>query len=234
MNRTDSLSSDALRTNLGCQMPTNKELDKVIDKILEGLSPEAMAQRIGIDFQKARESYVISNRDPKTLKEFVDELKRYCQHQLSVVLNAPADDAFVRICALTHAFNFLPKAPASHIDPVDAAYSIVRAGTKGGWKKVLDSLAEGVLSSCIESHAETVVFETIDKAGLNHREGYIELLRRYRERFPEFLPDFYKGLSPDMFYELANIYRIFISHARIGADLDQVVRRKGEGQDPST
>jgi hypothetical protein len=214
-------------------MPTNKELDKVIDKILEGLSPEAMARWIGIDFQKARESYVISNRDPKTLKEFVDELKRYCAHQLAEWLRAPKEDPFIMDCALHDAFRYAENAfPGAR--SIDEVYSIVKKGIKGAWKKVLDALAEGVLSSLTETNAVTVIFGTMDKAGLNRREGHIELLRRYRERFPEFLPDFYKDLRPDLLYEVADFCEIFKSHAKIGAGIDQVVKRQREGQDPST
>jgi hypothetical protein len=206
-------------------MATDRELDRVLDKILKAISPETVAREIGLRYQKARESYTISNSTPDTFHEFLEEVERYGEHQMEVVIGQPVKDRGSKSMAHSDVHRALAEKFGGASGTYEAFYSLKR-GTKGGWKRILDAIAESEKSNMERIYIESKIYRISGETGLEYPENMVELMRRYQERFSDLLPDSIRKSPPRLL--LGECVDIFRAHARIADKLSQQLRPQRE------
>lgn len=206
-------------------MPTDKEIDKIIDRILEAISPKVVAREITIKFQELRESYTRLHKNPRTFEEAEEEIIKYGE-QLHCCL-FPGQ----RLSKLTEHFG--EKEAREYLEkafPGGGMYEacrLVEKGIRGGMKKVLDLMTDQAIAYWKKLYIPGTIDEIAGELGLEtDYKSWCAVVRRYQERFPDFLSDDDRNSAPGYLITFGQWYEIFTSHAQAADKLGEATKAR--------
>ncbi len=205
-------------------MPTDKQIDKVLDKIFAAISPTAIAEKVSLNYQKARESYVPLHEKPNDYEEAEEEIERFAAH-LECCMYPGLKPKSVRAIAYKRVHEILRQAFAD-VGGAMGAFHIAIKGTKGGLKTVFDRITQAAMSQMERAWAEYMIDDIAGETGLEPGKDLFALMSRYQERFPDLLSEYHRTSSPEYLVTFGHIYDIFLSHVGVSDKLGHATKTR--------
>ena len=176
-----------------------------LNQTFELLGNEVIAQVVSVHHDRAREEYPleITVRSFEDLKE---ELILYYQWHFSRTIGNGAEiapEAAWEYCR-NIIESYFRRRRGGELNGLEAAYRMVRQGTDGGLRLLINLIADSLKRSQEEQYVEHVIDSNIDPMDF---ESHINLMREYIRRYSDYLPPDMRVKRPEL---LARDYKQLI------------------------
>lgn len=158
----------------------------IIDEFFEAISQETIAREVGQKHDRAREAYPLENITINNFEEFMDEIVIFYQYEFSETIgNGAIMDAEM---AFSNARRIIENhfSRQGEINPIEAAYRIAITGVQGGFRLLINVIADSLKASQEEQYINYILDRMI---GPQDYEMHIILMRQYLNTYQEYIPE---------------------------------------------